>query len=1238
MSLLQAAARAAGPPPSVQPCPECRTNALVQPKPSCCPRQDDPFHWLRDDSHSDPKILEYLRSESQYARAVLGHSNLSALAQALRRDMAGRVPLHEAGPPWQASAALTVDEAAGAGPGHPCWHYQSRRGPGDSYWRLVRWLGPPGLPAAPQTPHLPAGPLPPNHPPADLGQWAAPVAPDHAAWPGEDLVQTVFDPNVEAAGSTYFDVGAKVVSPDGRMVAWTVDRVGAEKYTLGVQRLPPSPRRSERHMWVVPLGQLWCEGSHLAWSADSLSLYFVGVERDAEHDAPHTLQRLVLRPPNTSAVELAAVEGLPRTAPPVPSDRAAASPALRVEPVHPGTLGDGPRGAGRGLAAAGAGGAALAQGLAHEGSEAEPEADWRVEVVMRERRVPAAALDTSEVEGAGDGRGRGGEAVDKSGSAQKGGGEELEEEEKQEDEQKEEKQEEVGGKQEEGEEEEKEEEEGEAQEKDEKQEEKEEEEEEDSWAASSSSGSTGSSGGSSSSGDGGQEGGEGAGGGPPPPWVDLVWSGITSNRRWLVIKARWKAGCELRLVDLQAPSTPAPSTPASSFSAPSRPSAPCEQRADIAGSAGGEGPGPWVLGLAWQGLWTVMQVQEWRGWLLLLVDTDDAPNGQLMALPCGSNSCQQAVVLVPGSWSCELRHMEVTPSHLAVTRSHDMITYVDVYELPAACALDCMDPGKCGEMCDLGGGMHVTGAHKTIYAHTITTPPGLSRTVSLAAALLLGCWAAGPGHAADSLISSSSSGRRLPLTPLTCCWTWKAPGAGAAAVTLRRSGLVYPTSPAVEGAGGASTTAEGAAAEGAAAAKAEEGPAAAAAAAEGAEAVGPAAGAAAAAAAAAEGARLGQGQVVGAQEPSWVRVSYSRLAGPDTTLELDLNTRSAHVLHVLGVNGGFNPDDYTNATVWALSFDGVSVPISLSYKTSTMRHDNSNMAILHAYGAYGSRQLPSFNAMDLPLLDRGVVVAIAHVRGGGELGCAWHTRGRRQCKHNTFADLTAAARELVRRGFTSNDRLALWGRSAGGLAVGATLHAHPGLCGAVVLDVPFLDVLGAMRDPSLPLTLKERREWGDPLASKEVEQRLAGYSPYETLPQAVARAAAGKDTYGWDGYLYQGAPPGRPLLDAPSLHPSAQAEPLTPAQHPPPVTSSSSSSGEAGRAGSQDTAAVIAGGGAAGGSVAGQVHRGLGSPVILLDVDMQAGHFAASGGGSRLATRADKAAFLLTALSGAQPA
>ncbi|KAL6746632.1 hypothetical protein V8C86DRAFT_1473237 [Haematococcus lacustris] len=118
MSLLQAAARAAGPPPSVQPCPECRTNALVQPKPSCCPRQDDPFHWLRDDSHSDPKILEYLRSESQYARAVLGHSNLSALAQALRRDMAGRVPLHEAGPPWQASAALTVDEAAAdVGPG-----------------------------------------------------------------------------------------------------------------------------------------------------------------------------------------------------------------------------------------------------------------------------------------------------------------------------------------------------------------------------------------------------------------------------------------------------------------------------------------------------------------------------------------------------------------------------------------------------------------------------------------------------------------------------------------------------------------------------------------------------------------------------------------------------------------------------------------------------------------------------------------------------------------------------------------------------------------------------------------------------------------------------------------------------------------------------------------------------------------------------------------------------------------
>ncbi len=177
------------------------------------------------------------------------------------------------------------------------------------------------------------------------------------------------------------------------------------------------------------------------------------------------------------------------------------------------------------------------------------------------------------------------------------------------------------------------------------------------------------------------------------------------------------------------------------------------------------------------------------------------------------------------------------------------------------------------------------------------------------------------------------------------------------------------------------------------------------------------------------------------------------------------------------------------------------MPLSLAYRKDTP-HDGSAPLLLYAYGSYGFSLDPAFSAARLALLDRGVVYAIAHVRGGGELGEVWRTSGHLQAKLNTFTDFIDSAEFLIERGYTSSDRLAIQGGSAGGLLVGAVTNMRPDLFAAALVQVPFVDVVNTMFDASLPLTTSEYLEWGDPNVEADYRYMLR-YSPYDNVvPQA----------------------------------------------------------------------------------------------------------------------------------------
>ena len=198
------------------------------------------------------------------------------------------------------------------------------------------------------------------------------------------------------------------------------------------------------------------------------------------------------------------------------------------------------------------------------------------------------------------------------------------------------------------------------------------------------------------------------------------------------------------------------------------------------------------------------------------------------------------------------------------------------------------------------------------------------------------------------------------------------------------------------------------------------------------------------------------------------------------------------------VHGPYHPAAYVQHREWALAPDGTRVPLSIVHRADVVP-DGTAPALLYGYGAYEAAMLPWFSIPRLSLLDRGFVWAVAHVRGGGELGRAWYEQGRLLAKPATFTDFVACARHLVETGWTSADRLVAQGASAGGLTVGAAVNLAPDAFRAVHADVPFVDALTTILNPELPLTVTEWEEWGDPLHDAEVYRCMKSYTPYENI-------------------------------------------------------------------------------------------------------------------------------------------
>ena len=227
------------------------------------------------------------------------------------------------------------------------------------------------------------------------------------------------------------------------------------------------------------------------------------------------------------------------------------------------------------------------------------------------------------------------------------------------------------------------------------------------------------------------------------------------------------------------------------------------------------------------------------------------------------------------------------------------------------------------------------------------------------------------------------------------------------------------------------------------------------------------------------------------------RYSYESLVTPRSILDYDMEKRTSTLLKETPVLGGYDRGQYHSERISATAPDGVKVPISLVYRKG-LKRDGSHPALLTDYGSYGFPLPVTFSSNRLSLVDRGLVFAIAHIRGGGEMGKAWHDDGRMMKKRNTFTDFIAAAEHLVSEKYTAPDRLAVEGGSAGGLLMGAVSNMRPELFEVVVSKVPFVDVVNTMLDDDLPLTAGEWEEWGDP-RKKEHYDYMKSYCPYTNV-------------------------------------------------------------------------------------------------------------------------------------------
>ncbi|MBI2097498.1 MAG: S9 family peptidase [Candidatus Vogelbacteria bacterium] len=230
------------------------------------------------------------------------------------------------------------------------------------------------------------------------------------------------------------------------------------------------------------------------------------------------------------------------------------------------------------------------------------------------------------------------------------------------------------------------------------------------------------------------------------------------------------------------------------------------------------------------------------------------------------------------------------------------------------------------------------------------------------------------------------------------------------------------------------------------------------------------------------------------------RFVYSSFITPETVYDYYFATGEQTLRKREELPSGYEPSHYESERLWAEAADGVRIPISLVYR-QPLALDGSRPLLLYGYGAYEEVIEAGFSATRISLLDRGVIFAIAHVRGGGELGRGWYEQGKFLHKKNTFTDFIAAAEFLIRSGYTKAERLVALGRSAGGLLMGAVANLRPDLFQTIVAGVPFVDVLNTMLDPTLPLTEQEYGEWGDP-RQPEFYDYIKSYSPYDNiLPQ-----------------------------------------------------------------------------------------------------------------------------------------
>jgi oligopeptidase B len=227
------------------------------------------------------------------------------------------------------------------------------------------------------------------------------------------------------------------------------------------------------------------------------------------------------------------------------------------------------------------------------------------------------------------------------------------------------------------------------------------------------------------------------------------------------------------------------------------------------------------------------------------------------------------------------------------------------------------------------------------------------------------------------------------------------------------------------------------------------------------------------------------------------RYAYQSLVTPSSVYEYDIATTQSTLLKQVEVPGGFDREQYASERVFATASDGAKIPISLVYRKNK-REAGGNPLYVYGYGSYGYSLPIGFNANRLSLLDRGVVMAYAHIRGGGDLGKPWHDAGKMLVKRNTFSDFVAATEYLCLRGFGDPTRVAIEGGSAGGLLMGAVTNLKPEIFRAVISHVPFVDVMNTMLDASLPLTVPEYEEWGNP-NEPEYFNYMLSYSPYENL-------------------------------------------------------------------------------------------------------------------------------------------